>query len=324
MGIFFKRETSGPASLMLSRSLDVIVLVFVLFLIITSYYSLSDKDKKDAASSTTIQFRDYLNDGSSIVSLSLFILVFYVVVYLFRIPMTSDTKPLTVSLIESVSWFLFLILFIIDFFKYILGISLVPYLFGTGEIKWWNNLRDTKDASNNKVDVSNNKVDVSNNIVKKEVFNISNNLYTYDDAQAICSSYDAELATSDQVEDAYNKGGEWCNYGWSANQLALFPTQKATWSKLQQTDKHKNDCGRPGVNGGYIANPNVNFGVNCYGVKPKASSNDLARLSSTSTGSNKQKSSEDVLLETKIEFWKKNADQLMVINPHNQTKWTAY
>ena len=121
-----------------------------------------------------------------------------------------------------------------------------------------------------------------------EVFNIANNKYTYEDAQAICKSYDATLATYDQIERAYNNGAEWCNYGWSADQMILFPTQKKTWEKLQKIDEdrgcdsnaasHKNDCGRPGINGGYIANPYVKFGVNCFGKKPKASDEDLLRM----------------------------------------------
>jgi hypothetical protein len=99
---------------------------------------------------------------------------------------------------------------------------------------------------------------------KNEVFNIANNLYTYDDAQAVCSAYGAQIATYEQVEDAYNQGAEWCNYGWSDGQMALFPTQKDTWNKLQKTKNNKNDCGRPGINGGFIDNPYVKFGVNCF------------------------------------------------------------
>ena len=60
------------------------------------------------------------------------------------------------------------------------------------------------------------------------------------------------LATRDEVKAAWNKGAEWCNYGWSANQMAFYPTQKTTWDKLQKIKGHENDCGRPGVNGGYI------------------------------------------------------------------------
>ena len=38
--------------------------------------------------------------------------------------------------------------------------------------------------------------------------------------------------------------------------MAFFPTQKDTWEKLQANEESKNTCGRPGVNGGYMGNPN--------------------------------------------------------------------
>ena len=49
--------------------------------------------------------------------------------------------------------------------------------------------------------------------------------------------------------------------------MAYYPTQKTTWDKLQKKKGHENDCGRPGINGGFIQNKNVKFGVNCYGSK---------------------------------------------------------
>ena len=101
-----------------------------------------------------------------------------------------------------------------------------------------------------------------------QVFHVSNNKYTYGNAKAICAAYDSRLATISEVQKAYTKGANWCSYGWSADQLALFPTQYERWEELQDIEGHENDCGRPGVNGGYIANPNVRFGVNCYGPKP--------------------------------------------------------
>ena len=83
---------------------------------------------------------------------------------------------------------------------------------------------------------------------KEEVFHIPGNDYVYDDAKALCGAYGARLATYNEVENAYNKGGEWCSYGWSEDQLALYPTQKETYEKLQSIEGHENDCGRPGVN----------------------------------------------------------------------------
>lgn len=103
----------------------------------------------------------------------------------------------------------------------------------------------------------------------KQVFNVSNNIFTYDDAKAVCKAHGAELATYDQVMDSYKSGAEWCNYGWSDKQMALYPTQKKTWEKLQEDPENANICGEWGVNGGYFENPNTLFGANCYGVKPE-------------------------------------------------------
>jgi uncharacterized membrane protein YgcG len=102
-----------------------------------------------------------------------------------------------------------------------------------------------------------------------EVFNIGNNIYNYKEADEVCKAYGARLATYDEIENSYNNGAEWCNYGWSSDQMAYFPTQKSTWNELQKDDRLKNACGRPGVNGGYMANPNIRFGANCFGSKPK-------------------------------------------------------
>jgi len=106
--------------------------------------------------------------------------------------------------------------------------------------------------------------------VGSEVFHIFQNQFTYADAPAVCGAYDAELATLEQIIDAYNHGAEWCGYGWSAGGFALYPTQKATWEALQgEVDQTKRTaCGRPGVNGGYF-DPTTKFGVNCFGFKPK-------------------------------------------------------
>jgi hypothetical protein len=108
------------------------------------------------------------------------------------------------------------------------------------------------------------------NIVGSEVFHIADNKFTYDDAPAVCAAYDSQLASLEQIIDAYNHGAEWCGYGWSAGGMALYPTQKGTWDALQQEvdQAKKTACGRPGVNGGYF-DPSSKFGVNCYGIKPQ-------------------------------------------------------
>jgi len=153
---------------------------------------------------------------------------------------------------------------------------------------------------------------------KEEVFNISNNKYTYNDAKSICSAYNSRLATYKEVEDSYNAGGEWCNYGWSDNQLALFPTQESSYNKLQKIKGHENDCGRPGVNGGFIGNSEIHFGVNCYGVKPKPSQKDEDLMKARQIY---PKSPKDIDLEKKVNYWKSNLDKV-TLSAFNHDKWS--
>lgn len=152
-----------------------------------------------------------------------------------------------------------------------------------------------------------------------EVFNISENEYTYQDAEALCNAYDAKLATYQQLEDAYNKGASWCNYGWSADQMAFFPTNKEVWEKLQKIKGHENDCGRIGINGGYIANPNVRFGVNCYGNKPDITSYESKLMNNKTLY---PKSLEDYEMDKKSKQYKKQLDNIL-ISPFNNNNWSV-
>ena len=101
----------------------------------------------------------------------------------------------------------------------------------------------------------------------EQVFHISNQNYTYDEASCKCGSYDAKLATYPQIVEAYNKGAEWCSYGWSEGQTAYYPTQKCNWQK--KSKKEQEACGKPGINGGFFSDKKLRFGVNCFGKKPE-------------------------------------------------------
>jgi hypothetical protein len=151
-----------------------------------------------------------------------------------------------------------------------------------------------------------------------QVFNLPGNTYGYNDAKAICKAYGARLATYDEVEKTYNTGGEWCNYGWSEGQMALFPTQKATWDKLQTIEGHENDCGLPGVNGGYIANPKVQFGVNCYGYKPRMTEKEEDLMATQPVYPITMK---DIMMEKRVNYWKDKLDEVLV-SPFNHNRWS--
>jgi hypothetical protein len=155
---------------------------------------------------------------------------------------------------------------------------------------------------------------------KKQVFNIPGNYYNYDNAKALCKAYGANLATYDQIEHAYNNGAEWCNYGWSANQLALFPTQKQTYDNLQKIEGHENDCGRAGVNGGYIANPNIKFGVNCFGYKPKMTEEEDELMK---TATPYPETAQDIAFQKQVDYWKNKIDEILV-SPFNYSTWGSF
>jgi len=140
-----------------------------------------------------------------------------------------------------------------------------------------------------------------------EVFYISDNTFTYEQAPLVCKAYGAEIASYSQVEQAYNAGAEWCGYGWSDGGIALFPTQQATWEKMQKdTDPAKRiKCGRPGVNGGYFE-PKTKFGVNCYGTRPKKPTGTVP--------------STDPMMDKLMAILKKNLSSF-VVQPFNSKMW---
>lgn len=128
------------------------------------------------------------------------------------------------------------------------------------------------DASNN--DKTANCPSNTDSDYGKEVFHIADNVFTYEEARDVCERYDARLANYEEIENAYMNGANWCSYGWSKDRLALFPTQKSLYNELKQIPGHENDCGRPGINGGYFKDKLLKFGANCYGVKPKPRKRD--------------------------------------------------
>ena len=146
-----------------------------------------------------------------------------------------------------------------------------------------------------------------------EVFHVESNTYSYDDAKNVCKLLGSRLATYEEVEQAYQNGANWCSYGWSDEQLALFPIQKSLYNQLKTIPGHQHDCGRPGVNGGYIEDGKTKFGVNCYGKKPYMTDKDaeyMKKYTYTPTMSAKD--------QAKIDDEVNN----ILIAPFNKDKWS--
>lgn len=151
-----------------------------------------------------------------------------------------------------------------------------------------------------------------------EVYNISKNTFTYYDAEPLCKAMGAELATYDQVKKAWERGADWCNYGWVKGQAAIYPTQKDTWEKLQAgPEDQRTACGQPGMNGGYFDNPELRFGVNCYGPKPAQTSHDEAIINKGMPPSPGQ-----LEIDKKVAKYRSEANSIGIL-PFSNQKWSS-
>lgn len=235
-----------------------------------------------------------------LVAISVIIIVYYLLFA--NLGNDGQGRSLGVLVVELIIWTIFVFLLLLNGLQYLFHINVNRFL------------QDLFTPSAIGAGLENS---IAN--LRKEVFHISENDYTYKEAKAICSAYDAELATYDQIEEAYNQQGEWCSYGWSDNQMALFPTQKESWEKLQKIKGHENDCGRPGVNGGKIGNPNAKFGVNCYGFRPNIKAGERKAMATTKAF---PQSRQDVEFEKKVNEYKANINNIMV-SPFNKARWSV-
>lgn len=217
---------------------------------------------------------------------------------------TMPNKALNV--LEVIMWGVFIFLLMINGLQYFFELDVKTALV---------NLFSPEPRIDMQVDSKNIEVE-EKPVSKEEVFHVPGNKYTYKQAKAVCKAFNSEIANYSQIEDAYNNGGEWCSYGWSADQMALFPTQKVTWEKLQKKSKcgTNGDCGRPGINGGYMANPNIRFGVNCYGIKPEET-DELKQLSNPFP-----KSKDELEIEDLASKYKKRINKLK-LSPFNKENW---
>jgi hypothetical protein len=156
--------------------------------------------------------------------------------------------------------------------------------------------------------------------IRAEVFNVSRNIYTYEDALPVCKALGAELATFEQVQEAHKQGADWCNYGWVKGQMAVFPTQKETWDKLQHgPEQYRNACGKPGINGGNFDNPDLRFGVNCYGLRPDKKATDELL---SENGAALPATPEEIDFDRKVQKFRDQLDTMVVL-PWNKSKWST-
>jgi hypothetical protein len=102
--------------------------------------------------------------------------------------------------------------------------------------------------------------------------------------------------------------------------MAVYPTQKATWDILQSgPEKDRLSCGRPGLNGGYFDNPELRYGVNCYGTKPDQKAHDATAVTS---GEGAPLSPGGLEQEKKIAKYRGETNYISVL-PWNKNSWSS-
>ena len=253
-----------------------------------------------------------------IITLLVFIIIIYFVLFasLGNNSESMNAASTSKASLEILLWGVFLVIIIINGMNYFLNVNIITSIknlfSGEPEIDITVE-RETEGQITGSSSVPELKFE-------KQVYHIPGNKYTFDDARAICKAYGNRLANYKEIENAYQNGADWCSYGWSEDQMALFPTQMERWGRLQKIEGHENDCGRPGINGGYIANPNVRFGVNCYGYRPKITSQEAEMMKNIPLFPKTQK---ELDFQKRIEYWK-NKIANIVVSPFNSNNWSMH
>ena len=267
----------------------------------------------DTVANNTYNYVNTLLLEPSIIIILVVIVILYLALFMSLGNNATETNDTSSSVtITALLMFLFMAIILINGLQYFFGLDIIAnvknILTGNPEVDI------LVDAS--RADAI--KAPVPELLLRPQVFNIPGNTYGYQDAKALCSAYGSRLATYSEVEDAYKNGGEWCNYGWSDGQMALFPTQQKTFDNLQKIEGHKNDCGRPGVNGGYMANPGLKFGVNCYGYKPRMTPTEEELMANEPLY---PKTAKDIAMEHRVNYWKDKLSEILV-SPFNSNSWS--
>lgn len=218
---------------------------------------------------------------------------------------------------EVLLWGVFVLLVLINGMTYIFNIDItasIRNLFSaTPEIDI---IVDPDDMAGDSTDPATTVPEIK---LTKQVFHVPGNKYGYENGKAICKAYGGRLATWKELDNAFNKGADWCSFGWSDGQMALYPTQYDKWARLQKIEGHEHDCGRPGINGGYIDNPNVKFGVNCYGYKPKITQEEAEamKLAPLYPSTRRERA-----FDKRVDYWRDNLSQIQVA-PFNHNNWSV-
>lgn len=192
---------------------------------------------------------------------------------------------------------------------------------------------DTKDENKTNTKTTNTKKDLDlsyNNTLNrnKEVYLIDSSQFPYSEAEAVCKAFGGELATYEQLVEAYKQGANWCKYGWVKsedpyNPRAYYPIQMDYYLYIQNNPgcNKKGKCGLPGINGGQF-DKDAKFAVTCYGIKRQPTDVEIKKQSDLCGN--------DMELDNKIRMYKTKLANVMFapfaekIYDNDDMKWSMY
>ncbi len=242
----------------------LIVVEFVLWGAFVAYtvYIYNNSDAKDV-DYIIDKIYEFINlkttDSSSAVFIISLLVAFYVLL-LFTGLLFSDQRPFTVNVVENVLWFLALVLGVS------LGIKYIAKTMKKGGRK--DKKEDEPDALSYWIgQILGGGSDASDLILKKGegdyptlnktgVYHITGK-FTKSEAAEECKRSGGELATYKQLKAGYKYDGkEWCDPGWSEDNIVAFLTQSVNWDNRL--------CGKVGIHAEIINDTSKKYGANCY------------------------------------------------------------
>ena len=189
----------------------------------------------------------------------------------------KSINPTIITNSSSMSLFFYSFLMLLAGFIILLLIFLVQYLKtpcgSEGKKNYWSYLGGFDLSNPCNPPIPEKKYEEREIKDEREVFAITDQIYTFEEAKNKCRAYNnADLANYQQIVDFYNAGVYWGPYySWTKSGDAYYPVQPCEYVKLRRQGIN---VGPPGVNGGNFP-PSVRFGAACYGIKPVGKSQCL-------------------------------------------------
>jgi hypothetical protein len=312
----------------IGRMLDILILLFLLVTTFISYFTTTDKEKIEWLNESGSNITNYIENPASILTTIMFLFFFYTSIFLFSVPMSSNTKPFFVSSIESIAWLVLLLCIFVVFFDFTFGVNLVDYMVTSFNLNGFPEIPDLPPDDGKDI-IYGLKVNSENNLFN--MFNPYNDNYSSSDSD----SDDDVTGEKKKKPKKQNKKPKNNNKKPKKNNKTTMASQQTYNSgtfdvteqriytppddSLHQTPREN----MQNLNKRYTNDPLIKYGVNGFGKRYSEDSYLLKNLSKQTMMY--PKNNRDFILEDKVSQW--NTDILnpkMQISSYDNGSWYKY